>query len=275
MRNLWVFILKHNAFFLFVLFEVLAVLLIVRNNQYQKARVFNATNDLVGRIYKQANAVSDYLVLGRINDSLAAENARLHGLLPNTWRDTVARKITVMDTLGTRRYSYIPAKVVNNTVTLPNNYITLDRGSKHRVRSGMGVIGANGIVGIVDNVSEHFCRVSSVLHREVKISVKLDEEGTIGSLVWPGGDPRTAALEDIPSHVKVREGESISTTGYSLFPENIPVGKVRSVAAEATQGFLGIEVDLNTTFHQLEYVYIVVDKFRDEQQAIEKEEDNP
>lgn len=270
MRNLWLFILRNNAFFLFIIFEAAALALLVQNNRYQKASILNSANQVAGDIYSKADQVSRYLMLGRVNDSLVMENATLRSRLENAFYHADTTRTTVKDSVHVQQYTYISAKVVNNTVVHRSNWLTLNQGSAHGVKSGMGVIGPGGIVGIVKDVSEHFCTAYSILHKDVRVSVKLDSSGNIGSLVWPGENPQLAAMEDVPTHVKVNEGEKLVTTGFSLFPEATPAGVVASVKKGSANSFLDIEVKLATDFQRLQYVYIVVNKFQEEQRQLEE-----
>src|SRR3546814_17805470 len=77
-----------------------------------------------------------------------------------------------------QQYTYITAKVVNNTVIYRNNYLTLNRGAADGVKSGMGVMGPKGVAGIINDVSEHFSTAYSVLHKDVRI--RGSEERRVG-----------------------------------------------------------------------------------------------
>ncbi|WP_457831792.1 rod shape-determining protein MreC, partial [Staphylococcus aureus] len=84
--------------------------------------------------------------------------------LPNN-RKIQGTDTTVVDTLGRyRKYTYLPASVVGNTYTLQNNYLILERGSTQGVKKGMSVLGPNGIVGIVVEVTDNYSKVMSLLH---------------------------------------------------------------------------------------------------------------
>jgi rod shape-determining protein MreC len=48
MRNLWLFISKYNAFFLLVIFFTISLILLINNNSYQRASVWNSSNQVVG-----------------------------------------------------------------------------------------------------------------------------------------------------------------------------------------------------------------------------------
>jgi rod shape-determining protein MreC len=174
-----------------------------------------------------------------------------------------------------RRYTYIEAKVINNSVNKRNNYITLDRGSLHGIREKMGVICGDGIVGTIKDVSEHFCTVISFLHKDSKVSAQLNSSNEYGSLVWEGRNPKFASLKDIPTHVKVKLGDSVSTTGFSQkFPKNVFIGRVIKCDLKSGDNFYNIEVALSTNFTTLRYVYVVEDNFAEELKKLELMEVN-
>src|SRR5574343_58767 len=270
MRNLWLFFLRYYAFFLFLALEAIAIVLMVNNNSYHSASYFNSANAVSADVYTKVADAKTFINLQTVNDSLSKENARLLNLLFSSPYSNSVKRVVVGDSTSQRRYTYIEAKVVNNSVKNRNNYLTLDRGSLQGVKPKMGVICGNGIVGTVKDVNEHFCTVISFLHKDSKISARLNSTKDYGSLVWEGLNPRFAQLKDIPTHVKVKLGDSVTTTGYSQkFPENIFVGRVVKCDLKSGDNFYNIEVGLSTSFSTLRYVYIVEDNFATELSNLE------
>ncbi len=270
MRNLWVFILKYNNFFLFILFFSTCFLLVIRNNSYQRASSFNSSNRVIGSVYQYMDHFEQYLHLTENNQLLSEENARLRDRLLDSRYKSLVEVDSVLDSSGITQYAYLVAKVINNSTHQKNNYLTINRGSNQGVEKGMGVIASNGIVGIVLNVSPHFATVQSLLHADTRISATLFDSGNFGSLVWSGDiyNPSIAQLNDIPNHVKVKAGEEIMTSGYSLFPPNISIGKVLSSELSG-DSFLDIKVNLNTDFNSLQYVYVITNTLSKEQEELE------
>ncbi|MGB4398010.1 MAG: rod shape-determining protein MreC [Daejeonella sp.] len=269
MRNLWLFISKYNAFFLLIIFFTISLILLVNNNSFQRASVWNSSNQLVGSTYERVNEFSSYLVLGKSNDSLAAENARLRNLLKSSFFSDSIKRVTVTDTVLKQQYTYTVARVINNSIHQKNNYITINRGKKHGVEKGMGVTSASGIVGIVLNVSENFATIRSLLHTETKISASVD--ANIGSLVWGEGnmDARYALLKDIPGHLVVKKGSRVTTSEFSLFPQGTNIGTVHKTEVQGNTSSLSIEVKLDTDFSALQYVYVINNLLSKEQLSLE------
>src|SRR5690606_34136935 len=228
MRNLWIFLIRYNAIFWFILFFVISIILVVRNNNFQRSSFINSSNVIIGSYYKQVNSWKSYLSLNETNEELAAENVMLRQQIQNLLQvDTSADTVHIIDSIEQGRYAFIVANVANNSVHKKNNYLTLDKGSADGIEKGMGVITSNGVVGVVLQTSPHFSSVQSLLHPDTRISVTLDSSEVIGSLVWGSSiDPRYGMVRDIPNHVQVKKGEKVYTSGFSLFPAGIQVGKI-------------------------------------------------
>ena len=269
MRNLWLFISKYNAFFLLIIFFAISLILMVNNNSYQRASVWNSSNQLVGSTYERVNEFSSYLVLGKTNDSLAEENARLRNLLTSSLSSDSVKRVTVRDTVLKQQYTYTVARVINNSIHQKNNYITINRGKKHGIEKGMGVTSASGIVGIILNVSENFATIRSLLHTETKISASVD--ANIGSLVWGEGtfNAQYAVLKDIQSHLTVKKGSRVVTSEFSLFPPGTNIGTVSRTGVKGNDSSLDIEVKLGTDFSSLQYVYVINNMLSKEQLSLE------
>ncbi len=269
MRNFFLLIRKYNFFIVFLLLEVVSGILLVRNSTYQRAAVISTSNELVGKVYTAYSNVTDYLVLGETNRILSAENARLRRADSVSFYDPSFRVLRVNDTIGLQQYEYISARVVNNSVSRVNNYITLDKGSLQGIQPEMAVMGSNGVVGIVKDVSEHFSTVISLLHSSTKISSKIKKNDYFGSSVWDGENPQIAKLLDIPSHAQVKVGDTIVTSTYSgIFPRDILVGVVSEIGTSG-ESFKEIKLKLATDFQKLSYVYVIRNLLKTERDTIE------
>jgi rod shape-determining protein MreC len=273
MRNLLIFITKYNAFFLFIIFEISSLFIYIKYNSFQKASFLNSTNQVTGTLYAKANEISGYLTLGEVNDSLARENARLRSQLKSAFYvDTIAKR-KVDDTIYNQQYTYIEAKVINNSVNRSNNYITINRGSKQGVAKGMGVICSSGLVGKVVFVNDHLSVVQSLLHKDSRFSAMLAKNKEIGYIEWSDDlDPHKGFLKDVSNNAQPTLGEAVVTSDYSLFPAGIPIGKVSNLHTKAGGFVLNMEVKFAVDFGKLQYVDVVVNKFAPEQAGLEAQQ---
>ncbi|SKB60827.1 rod shape-determining protein MreC [Sphingobacterium nematocida] len=275
MKNLWLFLVRYNAFFWFVLFFTFSIFLVVQNNNYQRSSFVNSSNVIIGSFYENVNSWKEYLSLRTTNEQLAEENALLRQQLQNIMSsDSTTEAIHFIDSIDESRYDFLVASVVNNSVNQKSNYLTIDKGTIDGIEKDMGVITSNGVVGTVLNVSAHFSTVKSLLHPDSKISVTLDSSSTaFGSLVWGNNkDPRYAMVRDIPNHVKVYVGQPVFTSGYSTkFPKGIKIGHIVQTDLTSGESFKDIRVLLTTNFVNLNHVYIVKDKMAIEKMELERQ----
>ena len=261
MYNLLRFITRYYLFFIFIVLEGFSFYLIYQNNRYHQAAYVNMANRANGKLYQAYSGVTDYLYLRSFSDSLVAENAHLHALLRESKNDATPISLTTTDTVEHNMqqvFTYIPAKVIHNSVNQAANYIFINRGRRQGITAQMGVINPSGVVGQVVNVTEDYAAVMSLLNKSFKVSAKLKHSNYFGTLAWEGKNTGLAKLREIPKHVKINVGDTVVTSGYSeLFPENVLVGRVKYAHAEPEENFLDIDVVLSTDMNNLSYVYVI------------------
>ena len=276
MRNLLDFFLKYNNWFLFILLEVISFALLFRFNNYQGSVFFTSSNYMAGAVYETANSVTGYFHLKSINDDLAQKNVELELQM-----ERLLEKLTELthDSSGIERmrkeslsgYDIFRAKVVNNTLTHADNYITLDKGEKDGIRSEMGVVDGNGVVGIVYMTSDHYSVVIPVLNSKSSISCKIKNSDYFGFLKWDGGASNYATVKDMPRHSLFSLGDTIVTSGHSaVFPSGIPVGTVEDISDSHDGLSYLLKVRLFTDFGKLNDVRVIAKKTQEEQLRLEK-----
>ncbi len=260
MYNLRRFILKHHFTLLFILLEVICVLLLARSQSYHRNRLVNTTNDVVGKIYGWGSDVGEYFRLVKVNRQLAGENAWLREQLAIA-NDTarVAYDIRHGDTI----YKYIPAKVVNSSTNQTNNYIIIDKGSIDGISRDMAVVSSDGVVGVVTDVSRHYATVLGLLHSKSFVGVRFKNNQQLGSLRWNTNDYRYGMVEDIPTHVELKKGDTVLTSSYSLiFPEDLMVGTVEELHSSSTGTLNKARIAFSTDFATLRHVYIIKNLYK-------------
>lgn len=272
MRNIFLFIRRYFNFLFFLGMQVFCIYLIVHYNRYHNAVASVYMNEITGRVNKQYNRIDNFLQLNKTNEALKKENERLRNELKSDFQspDTSNKIVTdsiPYDTLGNKRvWMYKAAKVVSNSVTTQNNFIVLARGSAQQLQKDAGVIDpANGVVGIVTDVSENFAVVMSLLHKDSKISVKLKNGGDAGQVIWDGKEPNILSLTDIKKSVKVSKGDTVLTSGFTTtFPYGLMVGTVQEVIPDKGTNNYIIKLKSAANFYNLQYVYTIENLQKDE-----------
>jgi len=224
----------------------------------------NYANEYTGKISGQYNSIEYYFKLKRTNDSLVKANERLYNKLkqdfeiPDSVSKLVLDTIRVDSTNINRKFLYMQAKVVGNSVGLPNNYVQVSRGSLQGVEKELGVIDINGaVVGHVVDLSNNYAVVMSLLHKQNNTSARLKKSGAFGSVIWDGEKTNVVLLKDIPKNIKVTVGDSVVTSGYGRFPYGLLIGTVSEIENDTKTNTYIIRVKTAADFYNIQYVYVI------------------
>lgn len=276
MRNLLNFLFNYGYWILFLLLEIASFMLLFRFNSYQGSVGFTSANRVTGYIYTLSAEVSSFFKLHTVNAQLTqrnvelqAENSALRETLQTLMPDSITHALS--HSLDKEGYTVFPCQVINNSLNRPDNYITLNKGTADGVRPEMGVVGGNGIIGIVYLTSEHYSLAISLLNSKSSISCKFKQNDYFGYLKWKGKDSRFAYLEDLPRHALFQKGDTIVTSGYSaVFPKDLMVGTVDSISDSKDGLSYLLRIRLATDFANLNDAMIISNKHQEEQHSLEE-----
>ena len=270
MRRILSFIWKYNFVFLFILFELFSGILMVQNNNYHRASFINSSNFISASVFDMHDGIVGYFGLRRENEILSEENKKLLSQSVLSFAKYVNYDFTYKDTVYKQQFTFQNANVINNSISMRNNYLTLNKGYAQGIDREMGVISSSGVVGIVKDVSDNFCTVLSVLHKSSSISVKIEDRNYFGSLVWDGNDYQYGILKEIPTHVSIKRGLKVLTSGYSaIFPKGIIIGNISNYEVFPGDNSYTIMVKFSEDYGKLVNVYIVKNLLKEEQRVLE------
>ncbi len=275
MRDLFRFLFRQRNNLLFLALMALSLVLLINGNMHQRAQAISSSNAVIGRIYALRHEVTEFADLREVNrqlaTALAAERNRQFS------RPILADSAHLAtDSTRHQAYRFITAQVINSTVHKERNYITLGSGTLAGIHPDMGVIGINGLVGIVREASPHYALVTSVLGNEFRTSVQLKRTGHFGLLAWDTGDPATASMTDVANHVPVSVGDTVVTRGNDgIFPPGIRVGTVVAVSDDPSSNFHDIKVHLGEDLTRTAYVHVVTDLFKGERDTLQAKASKP
>lgn len=276
MKNLLNFLRKYNYWFLFLLLELVGGFWLFRHNRYQQSVYFTSANAVSGAVYRVSGKVNSYFHLQEANRELLEHNMLLRQELDRLRHELKTRQLDslTIDSLqcyGDAGYEVYAAQVINNSLNRSDNYLTLNRGSLHGIRPEMGVVGSNGVVGIIYAVSPSYSLALSVLSTKSGISCKIKKSDYFGYLKWERGDSRFAFLRDLPRHAEFAIGDTVVTSGYStVFPEGIMVGTVADKADSNDGLSYLLKIKLSTDFGRLSEVAVMGRTERQELKELEK-----
>jgi rod shape-determining protein MreC len=264
MKNIFLFIRRYLTLLSFLLLQVVSIVMLSNSSKTHQTFFAGIANEVTGSINKQYSGFSDYFGLKETNRALIAENARLHNMLASDFifTDNTKKQVIdslVKDTLGrVRKFTWLPAKVVNNSYNLQANFISIERGASQGVKKGMAVMGPQGIVGVVIETSPNYSKIMSLLHRNSKVSAMLKKDNSAGTIEWDGTDPHFLTMRNVTKGAKVAQGDTVVTSTYSAnFPSRLMIGTVAGISSESASNFYTLKIKTATNFFSIQYVYLI------------------
>jgi len=271
MRSLLNFLLRYKNLIIFFILEAVALVMISSSHDYHQSIAYGAARSVSGFVSKRLENSHSYFRLRQVNKELVTENLMLRRRIENLAAVPQTGFTSINDTLSGIRYNYLNARVINNSVNKQKNFITLDKGARQGVTTGMGVASSTGVVGVVVGVSRNYSVAMSLLNTDFKVSASIARNDYFGSLAWDGRNHRYAQLSEIPHHVAVTEGDTIVTSGYSaIYPQGLMIG---TLTGDQKRGgdFVTLKVLLSADFKKLTDVYLIGNLSRNERETLEKE----
>lgn len=280
MRYLLHFLWKNYAFLLFLALELISLILVVNGNKHQSAVFSSVANQYGGQVFTSYSNMRNYFHLKEANELLSQENAYLKAQLLSSQFATDSSNFQAFTPIDTTeliqidstqtRFDFISAQVISNSTNRQRNYIMLNKGRKHGIRKNMGIIGPNGIVGVIFETSEDFSSGISLLNIRQSVSAKLKNNNELGTLIWDGTSPLFGKLDAVENYVPIAIGDSIITSGFShIFPGGENIGVVEEFKTVPGKTSWNIKVRFNTNFSQLFWVNIARNRNYEQQIALE------
>jgi len=261
MQNLIRLFQKYLFVFVFIFLQALCLVFIVTgNNKFHSASIANSSNAVVGGIYEWSHGVVEYFGLREQNTKLLEENARLQEqLLSYKLIEVKDSVVKVIDSTLNISYHLMGGSVINSTLNLRKNYLTLNVGEHDNIKPNMAVIGLKGVIGYVLETSANYSVVMPIINEQFKLPVSHNVSNSFGLISWmPDDGYQTASVIDIPISVPVAIGDTIFTRGSdAMFPKGILVGIVEKVDNETGQSFQIIKVKLTEDFSSINKVKII------------------
>lgn len=273
------FIIRKKDVVIYIVLLLFSLTMIVNSNYFHKSKTLIIFNSITNYTFEKFTFFNEYFELKKLNSDLFEENLLLKSEIEKTI------KYKNIDSLKTSKFKYKNARIISNSLSSFKNQIIINKGSKEGLKKEMGVINANGVVGIIKRTSQNYSTIMSLLNTDIKINAKVKRTNNFGTLEWNGEDINFLSLNDIPETANIRVGDSIVTGGMSLiFPEGINIGIVskvnsynleknklnqttktnQNIKLKSRENYLNIEVKLHSDMGKLNNVYIIESMFIEE-----------
>lgn len=257
MQQIVNFLIKNRNVLLYLFLVAVGLTFTVQNHSYHRNSFIHSSGSITGSILDTRTSIFSYFNLKDENELLREENAALRMQILTVGDSLLGNATTELNGASVP-FEIYPARIVKNSYTNRDNFITIDIGEKQGIEEDMGVITTNGIIGVVDRVGSNYSRVISVLNSEISLNAQIKGSSIIGSLVWDGNDPYTMNLIDVPRLATVKKGDTIVTGRQSLtFPHNINIGVIQNAQLTDNGGRYLIKVRLLNDMTNIGTAYVI------------------
>lgn len=129
--------------------------------------------------------------------------------------------------------------------------LTIYKGFKNNVFVNDIVLNNDGLIGIVTKTYDYYSIVTLITNKSSNISVKIND--AIGILKTINN---TLVVTNINNYEKVNVDDEIYTSGLGNLPDNIYIGKVKSINLNNTEIEKVVEVNIKDRLEKLDYLFI-------------------
>jgi rod shape-determining protein MreC len=157
----------------------------------------------------------------------------------------------------------ITARVISRSPTVWYSNVVINVGSGDGVHIDDPVIAAGGLAGKVSSVTGGQATVTLITDESSAVSAEVMPDGSNGIVRPEVGNPNDMLLDYIAKGAKIRKGDSVVTSGFtsskldSLFPRDIPIGKVAKVSPSELEQYQRVHIQPYADLRRMNYVQVL------------------
>ena len=204
--------------------------------------------------------------------TIMKENEELKDQVSNLNRQIIQLKLTeaeltelrnLSNVLGydnvTANYGYVTADVVAMDGSNWFNLFTIDAGSDDGIHKDAVVINGDGLIGRIMEVGPDWAKVISVIDESNSVSFKVFRDMQLLGILSGDGKGGLAGYM-IDPEAAVIEGDILITSGMGMYPEGVPIGKVKKVEWNNDTLLKTITIEPSAYFKNLQKVTVLTNK---------------
>jgi rod shape-determining protein MreC len=260
MLNIIQILSRFKVLLLLLLLQGISLYILFNFNSFHRAAYLSTAYEITGSINLRYNNLQSYFNLKAENDKLREQNVLLLNQLKADFQSPEKNSNIITDTISAdkRKYLYLSSKVISSSVIAQNNFVTLYRGANQGVEIDMGVVGIEGVIGRVVDVSPNMSIVMSLIHRKSSIVAQVKTAGGFGEIVWDGKDPHFVTLIKIAKAIDVKKGDTVVTSPYSdIFPPGQTIGFISDVKTDENTNTYVLKVKTAINFYNIQHAFLV------------------
>lgn len=258
LKRLYDILSLFKEYVLLSLLLAVSVVLLALNDTPQIRALRSIAVGGIALIQDLTSVIPNYFSLRGENRVLREQNLTLSDEV-NRLREARLENIRLRQLLGLKEraeYEYVSASVIGKTLQLMRNTMTLDVGEKDGVHVNMPIVTASGLVGRVSFAGPYYAVGQILLHRDMRVSAKVQRSRVDGIILWRGGD--RVELQNVAKTLDVQVGDVVITSEYSsLYPPGIRIGTVAETNDIPGSLFRFVSVTPAVDFTTVEEVFVI------------------
>ncbi len=216
------------------------VLEVVSPIQEGASRALKPARDLIGWVGDTIDAKGDVKDLRAERDAL--RDRAVAGDAAVRENGALRQLLELQDDAGLKSAQPVTSRVIGQDPSVWYSQVTINKGTSDGVRANHPVVGPGGLVGVVKDASASSAIVTLLTDHSTAVSARVNESGVPGVVEVEAGRPTDLVLKWTTRNDKVEVGQTVVTSGTrsrisrvpSLYPPNIPVGRVTRVDEPGT-----------------------------------------
>jgi rod shape-determining protein MreC len=258
MRNILRFIIRYRVASILIIIQILGLSITYRNSLIHQTFFWERVLTSQAKWHHFTGSWKSYFYLKDINNALQKENTILREELNNG-----SQLPTNM--VDSSQFRWTCGDILYSSVNLKNNSLILNKGENDGLTPGDGVLGPQGVMGIIDKTSPHYSRIIPIIHGESRISGIIKRTGHFGTIVWRGGNSNKAEIIDLPIEINLKSGDEVVTDPRSnIFPSGWPIGRIIYTIADSSNQTQSAIIELFIDYKKLQPAYIVSNNLKAE-----------
>lgn len=216
--------------------------------------VFNPVGDFFGGLTRYGSLKAE-------NDRLRSDLAQARSeSLRQAGAERERQKLLALQNLEfAQDIPSVSARVVSKG---PSNFqltVAIDKGTDDRIAAGMPVVTGSGLVGRVVDASRSRATVMLVTDRSSNVGIRLQTSGTL-AVARGGGADKSLSVDLVDLTTPLSPGEAVVTSGLqgSVFPPDLPLGRVSTAKVEPGALSQNVTVDPLVDLDRMEFVKVLL-----------------
>jgi rod shape-determining protein MreC len=170
----------------------------------------------------------------------------------------------------------VTARVISRSPTVWYSNIVISKGSSDGIHINDPVIAAGGLAGKISSVTGGQAQVTLITDESSAVSAEVMPDGSNGIVRPEVGNPNDMLLDYIQKGAKIAKGDSVITSGFtsssldSVFPREIPIGRVTKVAPGELEQYSRVHIQPYADLRRMDYVQVLTGAVEDQRAQVTK-----